>query len=270
MATRFVKAKVDKYIQLYSKFGKNENTTYDRVVEIEIIDGGTGGISVFSLPPNIIISPSQTGGVRATATCTIADGKINTITITNQGSGYTNPPAVTIQGVVNGGGTADASATPPIPIRTAVLKSYLTIKKRRVFEWDLENAIEINENGVFQVADRVILNANTNDVFSMRLFEISTQSVINTTDKSGNPNQPSFNQGKVIDIGNAIRTTPNDIKLEIQPQTINKIVISIDEGISGNKGINRDIEFYISLKIVEKEPSVIEFGALNNINTSQL
>ena len=63
----------------------------------------------------------------------------------------------------------------------------------------------------------------------MRLLDISTQSVINTTNKSVNTNQPSFNQGKVIDIGNAIRTIPN--KLEIQPQTINKIVLSIDEGI---------------------------------------
>jgi len=268
MATRFIKAKVDKYIQLYSNFSKNENTTYDRVVEIEIIDGGTGGVSVFSLPPNIIISGSDTGGVTATATCTIADGKINTITITNQGSGYTTAPTVTIQSVVGGGGGAGADNNPPI--RTAVFKTYLTLKKRRVFEWDLENAIEINENGVFQIADRVILNANNTDIFSMRLFEISTQSVINTTDKSGNTNQALFNQGKVIDIGYAVRTTPNDIKLEIQPQTINKIVISVDEGISGRKGINRDIEFYISLKIVEKEPSVIEYGALNNINTSQI
>ena len=36
METRFVKAKVDKYIQWYSKFGKNENITYDWVLEIEI------------------------------------------------------------------------------------------------------------------------------------------------------------------------------------------------------------------------------------------
>ena len=268
MATRFVKAKVDKYIQLYSKLVKNENITYYGVVEIEIIDGGTGGVSVFSLPPNITISPSQTGGIRATATCTIADGKINTMTITNKGSGYTNPPALTIQSIVGGGGAARANNDPPI--RTAVFKAYLTIKKRGLFEWDFENAIEINEIGVFQVADRVILNANTTDVYSMRLLDISTHSVINTTDKSGNTNQPSFNQGKVIHMGNAIRTIPNDIKVEIQPQTINKIVISIDEGVSGNKGINRDIEFYISLKIVEKEPSVIKYGSLNNINTTQL
>jgi len=36
MATRFVKAKVDKYIQSYCKFGKNQNITYDGVVEIEL------------------------------------------------------------------------------------------------------------------------------------------------------------------------------------------------------------------------------------------
>ena len=269
MATRFIKPKIDKYIQLYSKYGKNEGTTYDRVLEIEIIDGGTGGISVFSLPPNIIISPSQTGGVNATATCTIADGKINTITITNPGSGYTTAPAVTIQGVVNGGGTADATATPPIPIRTAVLNAFINIRKRRVFEWDLKNAIEINENALIQVVDRAYTNTSTNSVYTMRLLDISTQSVVNTTDKSGIPNQPSFNQGKVIDIGYGIRTIPNDIKLEIQPQTINKIVISVDEGISENNGIDGDIEFFISLKIVEKEPSVIEYGALNNININQ-
>jgi len=42
----------------------------------------------------------------------------------------------------------------------------------------------------------------------MRLLDISTQSVINTTNKSVNTNQPSFNQGKVIDIVHAIRTIP--------------------------------------------------------------
>ena len=270
MTSRFIKPKIDKYIQLYSKFGKNEGITYDRVLEIEIIDGGTGGLSVFSLPPNIIISPSQTGGVSATATCTVLNGKINTITMTNQGTGYTSAPIVTILSVIGGGGTEDATAVPPVPIRTAVLKAYINIRKRRVFEWDLENAIEINENGVIQVVDRAYTNTSTNLVYTMRLLDISTQSIINTTDKSGIPNQPSFNQGKVIDIGYGIKTTPNDIKLEIQPQTINQIVISVDEGISENEGINGDIDFYISLKIVEKEPSVIEYGSLNNINTSQL
>ena len=98
----------------------------------------------------------------------------------------------------------------------------------------------------------------------MRLLDISTQSVNNTADNSGIPNQLSFHQGKVIDIGYGIRTIPNDIKLEIQPQTIHKIVILVDEGISGNKSISGDIELLIALKIVENEPSVVEYGTLKN------
>ena len=254
--TRFVKAKVDKYIQLYSKFAKNEGTTYDRVYEIVILQGGTGYST--TSPPIITFSPHPPGSTNINATAvanvTVVNGPISSITITNPGSGYTTAPTITLS-PSNGG---------------AVLIAYINIRKRRVFEWDLENAIEINENALIQAVDRVYINTSTTSVYTMRLLDISTQSVVNTTDKSGIPNQPSFNQGKVIDIGYGIRTIPNDIKLEIQPQTINKIVISVDEGISKNKGINGDIEFYISLKIVEKEPSVIEYGTLNNINTSQI
>ena len=37
-----------------------------------------------------------TGGVQATATCTISGGVINTVTVTDQGAGYNNPPTVQI------------------------------------------------------------------------------------------------------------------------------------------------------------------------------
>jgi len=256
METRFIKPKIDKYIQLYSKFAKNEGTTYDKVLEVVILNGGTGYST--SSPPIITFSPHPPGSsnIQATAIAnvSVANGPISSITITNPGSGYTTAPTITLL-PDNGGG---------------VLKAYINVKKRRVFEWDLENAIEINENALIQVVDRAYINTSTNSVYTMRLLDISTQSVINTADNWGIPNQPSFNQGKVIDIGYGIRTIPNDIKLEIQPQTINKIVISLDEGISENNGINGDIEFFISLKIVEKEPSVIEYGSMNNINTRQL
>ena len=53
--TRFVKAKVDKYIQLYSKFGKNEGTTYDRVVDVAILQGGSGYST--GSPPTIAFTP---------------------------------------------------------------------------------------------------------------------------------------------------------------------------------------------------------------------
>jgi len=255
MATRFIKAKVDKYIQLYSKYAKHSGTFYSQIKSVTITTPGT--VFYFSVP-TITFTPPPTGGILATGTVIIVNGVPNTFIVTNPGLGYIAPPIITISGGGGGGGTA------------ATFTAFVNKDNKREFEWDLENAIEINENALIQVVDRAYTNTSTSSVYTMRLLDISTQSVINTTDNSGNSNQVSFNQGKVIDIGYGIKTTPNDIKLEIQPQTINKIVILVDEGISNNKGISGNIEFFISLKIVEKEPSVIEYGALNNINTSQL
>jgi len=97
----------------------------------------------------------------------VANGPISSITITNPGSGYTTAPTITLS---PSNGVAGSIA-------------YINIQKRRIFEWDLENAIEINENGIFQVVDRAHINTSTNRVYTMRLLDISTQSVVNTTDK---------------------------------------------------------------------------------------
>ena len=85
-------------------------------------------------------------------------------------------------------------------------------------------------------------------------------------------NQIALSVGKVLDIGIPNKPFITDISFEIQPQTINSIFLLIDDGISTNTftGILGNVEFFISLKTIEKEPSMIEFGALNNINTSQL
>ena len=53
--------------------------------------------------PDIITGNNIT---QATATCTVSGGVVNTVTITNAGSGYTTNPKVTVSG---GGATEDAS-----------------------------------------------------------------------------------------------------------------------------------------------------------------
>jgi len=120
----------------------------------------------------------------------------------------------------------------------------------------LENCIELDENGVIQVVDRPYINASSTPVYAIRILDIASQSVVNTKesvvntkDGSGIPNQMTSNRGKSIHIGLPNRTIPNDIKLEIQPQIISKFFLSIDDGISQDTGITGDIEFFISLKI---------------------
>ena len=61
------------------------------------------GVGYDSAPTIAIAAPSS--GTTATATCTVSGGAINAITITNAGSGYSSPPAVTVSG-----GTPDTAA----------------------------------------------------------------------------------------------------------------------------------------------------------------
>jgi len=138
--------------------------------------------------------------------------------------------------------------------------------------WELENPIDLDENGLIQGVDRAYANVPpiaVCDIYTIRMFDISSQSVVNVKNISDIPDQPSFNQGKIIDIGIPDRTIPNDIKLEIQPQIINRLVLRVNKGIFEDTAIDSAIEFFISLKITEKEPSIIQYGSLNNIIINQ-
>jgi hypothetical protein len=59
---------------------------------VTITAGGTG----YTLPPILTLSAPPSGGVQATAVCTVSSGAINAVTVTNQGAGYTTAPTVTV------------------------------------------------------------------------------------------------------------------------------------------------------------------------------
>ena len=78
-----------------------------RVQTLTIVNGGT---SYSTAPTVTIAAPGTTGGIQATATCTVLLEVVNTVTITYAGSGYITNPTVT----VTGGGGADANITASI------------------------------------------------------------------------------------------------------------------------------------------------------------
>ena len=109
--TKFFKPKVDKYIQLYSKYAEKEAKTLETsgyVSSVNITNTGFSyddGISNFvdsqgnpvpEYPPTITFSAPQNGRDRATGTAIINSGSLVGIDITNRGSGYTSPPTITI------------------------------------------------------------------------------------------------------------------------------------------------------------------------------
>jgi hypothetical protein len=73
---------------------------------VKVVNGGSDYTSV----PTVVVSGG--GGTGATATATIAAGKVSAIIVTSVGSGYTTTPTIT----VSGGGGSGVSTTPIVAI----------------------------------------------------------------------------------------------------------------------------------------------------------
>lgn len=134
------------------------------------------------------------------------------------------------------------------------------------YNWRLNNAIDINENVYLQVVNRTyvpyVLEATSSLPYVIRLISTSSPSIVNTTTKSDVP----ITQGTIIDIGYIFRDADKAIEVELPPATaINEITISINNDLSTNLGILTTIEFMIVLKITEREPEYLVYGALNNL-----
>jgi hypothetical protein len=278
------------------------------VVAVGVIDGGAGyistpTISVVSITPYsgdvlAVITPVITNGAIssvsitqqgtydsrqvvvsvsepnttdiAKATCTIDTlGNINSVSITQAGLNYTSAPSIYIDAYTEGE-SAELRAYLTLGFGANLILDYEFVPSNITrYTWDLESPVELNENGTMQVIHREFFNVPQNDkgkLIVMRLHEVSSKSVVNTLNTSEGLD---FNGGVIVDIGKEDRLLPNEIILEVNPQTIDRISLSLNHDISGTAGFHAVIEFLVILKVVEKEPSIIEYGALNNINFLQ-
>ena len=199
----------------------------------------------------------------ATATCTIdGDGKINNVVITNAGLNYLSNPTIKVSGL----GVASLNAYLKQGFGGNLSLNYqYNPSIAYKYYWELDTPLELNENGLLQLVHREFYNVPNNDknkLIVIRIHDISTKSVVNTKNAGINAD---FNSGIIIDIGKEDRLLPNEILLEISPQTIDRITLSLNHDISGFAGFHYQIEFLLILKVIEKEPSFLEFGTLNNV-----
>lgn len=69
----------------------------------------------YLFPPILIIDAPPAGGIQATAVCALSGGAINTVTVTNQGAGYSVAPNITIvndpRDTTGSGGVLTVNAT---------------------------------------------------------------------------------------------------------------------------------------------------------------
>jgi hypothetical protein len=76
----------------------------------------------------------------------------------------------------------------------------------------------------------------------------------------------AVNAGCIIDIGYDHEPASRVIEVKLpSQQTINQITIELTRTLSGNAVISSVPEFLIIVKIIEREPRNLNYGALNNI-----
>jgi len=131
---------------------------YMEVLKSQFLGSTINTDASYSEVPILTITPAPPGGISAKAICMLGGhGFINDIMITDPGYKYSSAPTITaLAGTVTTG---------------QVQTFTVTINKDRqsIFTWDLENAIEINENAVIQVVDRVFMDT-TNFVTNANFY----------------------------------------------------------------------------------------------------
>ena len=98
-------------LYLGEKAGDEEVQYIQNAKRVQALTIVYGGIGYATAPAIKIAAPGTTGGHKATATCTILGGVVDTVTITYAGSGYITNPIVTL---IGGGFTTAASITASI------------------------------------------------------------------------------------------------------------------------------------------------------------
>ena len=154
----------------------------------------------------------------------------------------------------------------PLEDTYLILQSRTAVKAGTYYTWTLSRSIEINENAYLSVVERFYesysVPANGAMPYIIRMIPNSSSIVHPVNAKPAE----AVNEGTIIDIGYDHEPASRQIQVQLPPkQNINEITIQLTKTLTGNAVIASVPDFLIILKIVEREPPVLKYGTLNNI-----
>lgn len=161
--------------------------------------------------------------------------------------------------------TSVVNVVKPLEDTYLVLQSKTAIASGTFYTWRLNNAIVINENAYLSVIER-FYEKNTSHSsnklpYLIRLLPNSS-SVVHPVNAN---NGTAVLEGTIIDIGYDHEPASRTIEVKLpSQQTINELTIQLTNSFYGSATVTAT-EFIIIVKIVEREPRVLKYGALNNI-----
>jgi hypothetical protein len=179
-------------------------------------------------------------GAGASATCTVSGGIINTITITNNGSGYNVLPTINL---VGGGGTG-ANIVP------SFVRTY-------TYSWFVPDIV-VNDLAKLSAINIIATGFTATTPYTYRVLGLQYDSRDSFFSDYGNPIVSIAQNTNVCSYGSLGGT---DFCIILTPQTIKQITISVDDSIATkNSGQLASIAFIIALEIVEYNPEYEEIS----------
>lgn len=161
--------------------------------------------------------------------------------------------------------TSVQNVVKPLEDTYLVLQSKTAIASGTFYTWRLNNAIVINENAYLSVIERFYekntAHSSNKLPYLIRLLPNSS-SVVHPVNAN---NGTAVLEGTIIDIGYDHEPASRTIEVKLpSQQTINELTIQLTNSFYGSATVTAT-EFIIIVKIVEREPRVLKYGALNNI-----
>jgi hypothetical protein len=161
--------------------------------------------------------------------------------------------------------TSVQNVVKPLEDTYLILQSKTAIKAGTFYTWRLNNSIVINENAYLSVVERFYekntAHGSNKLPMLIRLLPNSSSIVhpVNPTPET------AVLEGTIIDIGYDHEPASRTIEVKLpSQQNINELTIQLTNSFYGNAEVSAT-EFIIIVKIVEREPKVLRYGALNNI-----
>ncbi len=103
--------------------------------------------------------------------------------------------------------------------------------------------------------------------YMIRINNLHSGSIIHSTDDGGTGN--TIKKGMIIDMSYPFQDITEAIKMVLEQQTINRIVISVDNTFSEIKGLPSTTDFVLCFKLAEYEPKPLLYGSMQNVNVNQ-
>ena len=161
--------------------------------------------------------------------------------------------------------TSVQNVVKPLEDTYLILQSRTAIKTGAFYTWNFNTPIEINENAYAKIVARAFesytIEANGAMPYMIRLLPTS-----NSIKHPRNASTSAVNEGCLLEIAYDHRSADQAIEVKLpSQQAINEITLEVVKTLTGNAVVSSMPEFVIVLRVAEREPKVLRYGALNNI-----